>query len=153
MRPVEREFFQVMIGAEEVGHSASVIGFVETFLIEADAESFELALRKMARGKSGDGRGIDPAAQEDSQRHIRYQTPLHGAIQEVTDLLAPFLLRVRGKAIEGLQHEIPIAVRSIRECPRIEFQGTASCKFENVFVKRKRSRNVAVGKIFLQSAP
>ena len=151
------ERFGVVVGLKQLGDPARVSGFVERAFFETDAEGFQLPGRNVARGEGGDGGRVDPAAEENSDRHIGDETALDGGVEAGAEFFAPRFFRVVRDfgADERFDDVVPVFFEARREDRIIEIEGerVAPGEFEDVFQNGMRGGDVAVGEVFLQGAP
>src|SRR5439155_21450310 len=134
-----------MIGLKLRANELTVARLVETFLGKSDAEGLQLPHGNMARGKSGDRRRVDPATQENADRHVCEQSAADGAIQQFAQLLPPFFFWIRGQTLKRLEHQVPVFFHAIIQRPDIEKKRTTAGKFENSIQNGPGRRNVAMG--------
>src|SRR6266705_4969658 len=112
--------FQFMIGLKLRANEPPVARLVESFLGKSDAEGLQLPYGNMARGKSGDRRRVDPATQENADRHVGKQSAADSPIQQFTQLLPPSYLWIRGQTLKWLEYQVPVFFHAIIQRPDIE---------------------------------
>src|SRR5437773_9621117 len=109
-----------MIGLKLRANELPVARLVETFLGKSDAERLQLPDGNRARGKRGDRRRVDPATQENADRHVGEQSAADSPIQQFAQLLPPFFLWIRGQTLKWLDHQAPVFSHAIIQLPHIE---------------------------------
>ncbi len=67
----------MVVGAQVAGDRAGVAALVEARVLEADRERPHVPRRLDLAQRGRDARGIDPARQEDPDRHVRPPVPRH----------------------------------------------------------------------------
>jgi hypothetical protein len=105
------------------------------------------------RRESSDGRGIDAATQENTDRNVRHQPAFHGDVETRAQLFAPSLLGTGGNLTEGLKHEVPIFLDPQSQRLDLEEERMAAGQLIDALENRMRRGNVAIGKIFFEGPP
>ncbi len=98
-----------MVGAKPLGDHSGEWPFINDLgAIKADGERLDLFARRLNR-QAADGRRINPAAQQDSHRHVRNHVLAHGRAQQVVKLVDS-LVEGHRRALLG-KTKIPIPMR------------------------------------------
>src|SRR5207247_9108645 len=139
-----------MIGLKLRPNELPVARLVETFLGKSDAEGLQLPDGNMTRGKSGDRRRVDPATQENADRHVGEQSAVDSPVEEFAQLFPPFFLWIRGQTLKRLEHQVPVFLHAIIQRPDIQKKRTTARKFANSIQNGPGRRNVAMGEVFFE---
>ena len=97
----------VVLGAQVLGHAPRIGQLVEARLVEADGKGLE-RLGEVAGHQRADHAGIQPAAQEGAEGHVRDQPHAHGIVQFGKE---PLLQRVL--VVGPLGQEVHVAVAGL----------------------------------------
>src|SRR6185312_4171116 len=107
---------------------------------------------KPLAGRRQHRRGIDPAAEENAERHIAHQPARRGLRQEMPQLFGETLLGLIAEAVIGLDAETPIAPDAELVRGKIERQMMAAGKLGRALIERGGRGQIAIGQKPLQRA-
>ena len=132
-----------VLAAESPGRLFGISHFVVIRrAFEADAERLHRPCAQLAHEPDDDG-GVEPAAQESPQRHVRQETLLDGLAQKRLQLLASF-----GEVVDAVDFVGRRPVTHFRSAPVfLDHHPRGRLERVDVLIGGERGREIAVGEI------
>src|SRR5680860_918986 len=131
----------MVLCAQVVRDRPRVLGLVVVRLVEADAERADGSRRSLLHQRDHK-RGVDPAREEGSHRHVGHHPGADGCAEGDVELLEELILYRAFYAADGGQLPVWNRGREYLRTMRVDLEKTTWGQFGHAFVDRQGARHV-----------